>query len=409
MRITLLSIIALLFSTALIQTSNGLQGTLLPIRADIETFTALSIGIMGSAFYVGLILGCTICPWMVVRVGHIRSFTAFAAIASVSVLLHILIINEVTWWLARALSGLCFAGMQMVIESWLNDRATNASRGRILSFYTLINLTLIIAGQQLISISHPTGFILFIFASILLSLAVIPVALTKSPTPTPVARAQLRILWQYSISPAGVIGALCVGLATGAFWTLGPLFALDYGLTVEQVTWFMSMSVLGGVLALWPLGWISDLVDRRLIITFASVGSVIIAVVIITHLTEGLVWLYALTTLFGAFSFPLYALCLAHANDYVGTNDALEISGGLLLLYSIGAALGPLIGSSLMYSYNYYMLFYFTAAIHFILALLICWRMFISTSVDPARKDNFVAIPKTSPTVNELDPRTHNN
>lgn len=409
MRITLLSIIALLLSTALIQTSNGLQGTLLPIRANIETFSALSIGIMGSAFYVGLILGCNICPWMVVRVGHIRSFTAFAAAASFGVLLHILLIDEITWWLSRALSGLCFAGMQMVIESWLNDRATNESRGRILSFYTLINLSLIIAGQQIIGLSNPDGFILFIFASMLLSLAVIPVALTTSPSPAPASKAQLRITWLYGISPAGVIGALGVGLATGAFWALGPLFALEYGLTVRQVTTFMSMSVLGGVLALWPLGWVSDLVDRRLIIVIASFGAAIIAAVIVAHLTDGLIWLYVLTALFGAFCFPLYAICLAHANDYIGPADALGVSGGLLLLYSIGAVLGPLIGSSLMHSYNHYMLFYFTATIHFILALLIIWRMMISDSIDAALKDDFVAVPKTSPAVNELDPRSHKN
>jgi len=407
MRITLLSIIALLISTALIQTSNGLQGTLLPIRADIETFSALSIGIMGSAFYVGLILGCNICAWMVVRVGHIRSFTAFAAIASVSVLLHILVIDEIAWWIARALSGVCFAGMQMVIESWLNDRATNSSRGKILSFYTLINLSLIIAGQQIIGLSNPSAFTLFVVASMLLSLAVIPVVLTTSPSPAPVARTKLRIIWLYSISPAGVIGSLGVGLATGAFWTLGPLFALQYGLTISEITMFMSISVLGGVLALWPLGWISDLVDRRLIIVIVCLGATIVAGVIAAHLTEGLIWLLVLIGMFGAFCFPLYAICLAHANDFVAAPNTLGISGGLLLLYSIGAALGPLLGSSLMYAYDHYMLFYFTASIHLILAILIIWRMFISASIDASRKDDFVAVPKTSPAVNELDPRAH--
>lgn len=407
MRITLLSILALLFSTALIQTSNGLLGTLAPIRAGIELFSDLSIGIMGSSFYLGLIAGCYFGAWVVQRVGHIRSFTAFAAIASITSLLYVLVINEYAWWLIRGLTGLCFAGMQMVIESWLNERATDSNRGKILSFYTLINLSLIIVGQQIMQFSSASGFVLFMIASVLLSLAVIPVALTTSPSPMIPKNAQLRIIWLYKRSPAGVIGVVGAGLTTGAFWTLGPLFALKYGFTISQIATFMSIAVLGGVLALWPIGWISDLIDRRLMIVIASICAALLALVIAAHLVNGILLNYVMVGLFGAFCFPLYAICLAHANDVSDSSEAISISGGLLLLYSIGAMIGPFVASVLMDAYDHYMLFYFTAVMHLILALMIIWRMKVSPPIRSDEKDKFVALPKTSPVVGELDPRIH--
>jgi MFS family permease len=407
MRITVLSILALLLSTSLIQTGNGLLSTLLPIRAGIELFSELSVGIMGSSFYLGLVAGCYFGVWVVKRVGHIRSFTAFTAIASVCALLYVMDINEYVWWLVRGLTGLCFAGMQMIIESWLNERASNANRGKILSFYTLINLSLIILGQQIIQLASPSEFVLFMVASVLLSLAVIPVAITTSPSPVRPKNVKLRIMWLYKQSPASVLGSIGVGLATGAFWTMGPLFALKYGLTIPQIDTLMSISVFGGVIALWPIGWISDIVDRRLMIVVTSLIAAIAALLIATHLVKAVVFTYVMIGLFGGFCFPLYSICLAHANDLTDTPDMVSVSGGLLLPYSMGAVVGPLIASVLMNAYSYYMLFYFTATIHIILALIIVWRMKVTPAIQSTDKDRFIALPKTSPTVSELDPRTH--
>lgn len=408
MRFGLLSIIALLMSAVLIQLSNGLQGILLPVRASLGEFSVFSIGMLSTAFFIGLIIGCLFCPWIVRRVGHIRSFTAFAAIASISALLHSVYFNELAWWAARMLTGICFAGMQMILESWLNERATNDTRGKILSVYTLLNLGFIVAGQQLLNLADPQNFILFVFASITLSLAVIPVALTTSPSPSPVGRVKLRIKWLYSISPAGVIGSLGVGLTNGAFWGLGALYAQQTGLSISQITLFMSILVLGGAVLQWPLGWISDRVDRRVIIIIACVASALSALFIASQILSAIPWLFILIGIFGAFALPIYALCLAHASDHTNASDTLGISGGLLLVYSIGAMVGPVIASSLMELLGTNMLFIYTSVTHASVAALIYWRVRTSEAVAIGEKDTFVAVPETLPAINELDPRTKN-
>lgn len=387
------------------QLSNGLQGTLLPVRANLDDFSVFSIGMLGSAFHGGLVLGCFICPWMVKRVGHIRAFTAFAAIASIAALIHMIIVSEIVWWLARAFTGICFAGMQIVIESWLNERATNKTRGTILSIYTLVNLVLIIAGQQLMNVADPNGVLLFTLASIILSLSVIPVALTTSPSPSPITRIRLRLKWIYSISPAGVIGAIGVGLANGAFWGMGALYAQKIGLSIQQIALFMSVAVIGGALFQWPLGWLSDRIDRRIIIIVSCMGASISAVLIATGVFYDVQMLFILVAIFGGFSLPMYALCLAHANDHVDAIDTLEVSGGLLLLYAVGATLGPFIASSLMELTTPGFLFIFTMLIHASIAALIFWRVRISEPIAYAEKDSFVALPETLPAINELDPR----
>jgi MFS family permease len=406
MRFGILSIIALLMSAALIQLSNGLQGILLPVSANMGEFSVFSIGILSTSFFIGLIIGCLFCPWMVRRVGHIRSFTALAAIASISALLHSVYFNEIAWWTARMLTGICFAGMQMVLESWLNERATNNTRGKILSIYTLLNLGFIVAGQQLLNLADPRSFMLFVFASMFLSLAVIPVALTTSPSPAPVRQVKLRIKWLYSISPAGVIGSLGVGLTNGAFWGLGALYAQQIGLTTPQITVFMSILVIGGALLQWPLGWISDRVDRRFIIIISCLASALSALFIASQLMSTVTWLFVLIGIFGAFALPIYALCLAHASDHTGASNTLGVSGGLLLIYSAGAMIGPVIASTLMELYGTKMLFFFTSFVHVMVAALIYWRVRISSPVINEEKDMFVAVLETLPVVNELDPRS---
>lgn len=407
MRTTLFSIIALLFSTALIQMSNGLQATLLPIRANLDGFSTFSIGILGSAFHGGLMVGCLLCPLVVRRAGHIRSFTAFAAIAAISALLHLLFFQQWIWWMARALTGICFAGMQMVIESWLNERANNHTRGKILAVYTLTNLTLIVAGQQLMNTAPATGFALFALASIILSAAVIPIALTTSPSPAPIERVRLRIGWLYSVSPAAVIGAFGVGVANGSFWSLAPLFGQQANFSIAQITLFLAVTVLGGAAAQWPAGWISDLVDRRKVIVIACLGAAFAGTFIVYAQQLAFIYVLIAGVLFGVFSLPLYAICLAHASDHTASSDTLGVSGGLLLLYAIGATFGPLLAAFAMQIINNGALFYFTVTTHILLAAAIFMRTRISMPIAPQQKDPFVAIAETSPVVVELDPRAH--
>ena len=263
-------ITALLLSVALLLMGNGLQGTLLPVRANLEAFTDTDIGILGSAYFGGFAAGCIFGPHLVRRAGHIRCFAALVAIASCVVLLHSLFLSPALWWGLRALTGFCFAVLYMVIESWLNEKSTNETRGLIFSLYTIINLTVITIGQLMLGLDQPENFQLFILASILVSLAAVPVAMTRAEAPAPPKSVRIRLRHLYRLSPVGAVGCLVVGLANGSFWALAPVFAQDKGASTWGVAIFMSVAVIAGALAQYPLGRLSDKMDRRKVIIAAG-------------------------------------------------------------------------------------------------------------------------------------------
>jgi MFS family permease len=397
---------ALLLSVAFLLMGNGLQSTLLPVRAEIETFSTLSIGVMGSAYYVGFALGCIGCPYVVRGVGHIRAFTAMVAVAATVALLHILFLSPVVWWPLRGLTGFCFAGLYLVIESWLNDRATNQTRGAIFGIYTFINLTVITVGQFMITLYDPASFPLFMLASILVSLAAVPVALTRAQAPAPIAAVRLRPWRLYGLSPVGMVGCGVVGLANGAFWSLGPLYATGEGLGLASLATFMGLTVLGGALAQWPFGRLSDSRDRRQVIALAC-GLAVIAGLALAIV--GGLWtraIFPLTVLFGAFAFPLYALCVAHANDMMAKDEFVEASSGLLLANGVGSAIGPLFASGAMSLLGPSGLFFYTAVIHAGMLAFVLHRIRQRAPAPPEERGSFVAVPEHSPAVVTLDPRS---
>ncbi|HEU0071841.1 MAG TPA: MFS transporter [Alphaproteobacteria bacterium] len=397
---------ALLLAVALLLMGNGLQSTLLPIRAEIEAFSTLSIGVMGSAYYIGFALGCIFCPHAVRAVGHVRAFTAMVAVAATVALLHILFLSPIVWWPLRALTGFCFAGLYLVIESWLNERATNATRGTIFGIYTFINLTVITVGQFMITLYDPAAFPLFALASILVSLAAVPVALTRSPTPAPLAAVRLRPKHLYALSPVGVVGCAVVGLANGAFWSLAPLYATGRGLDLTSLATFMGLTVLGGALAQWPFGRLSDSRDRRQVIALAC-GLALVAGIALAIV--GAVWprtIFLLTVAFGATAFPIYALCVAHANDMMAKDEFVEASSGLLLANGIGSAIGPILASTAMSAIGPSGLFLYTAVIHAAMLSFVVYRMGQRSPAPAEEKGAFTAMSETSPAVVTLDARS---
>ena len=263
---------------AVLLTGNGLLGTLLPIRAQIEKFSTLHIGVLGSAYFLGFAVGCVSAPFVVRRVGHIRSYTAMVCIASSVVLIHALSLNPYVWWLLRFITGFCFAALYMIIESWLNEKSTAANRGVIFSFYSVISMTVITAGQLMISLHNPGDFHLFCFAAILISLAAIPIALTTAKSPAPIEVVKLRLRRLYRSSAVGSTGCLAVGLVNGSFWSVGPVFAQKSGLDISGVAFFMSITVIAGALGQAPLGFMSDRTDRRRIIAFTCFAAALSAV-----------------------------------------------------------------------------------------------------------------------------------
>ncbi len=402
---TLAQITALLFSAAILLMGNGLQSTLLPLRAGIEvaSFTTYDIGVLGSSYYLGFAAGCFFGPHVIRRVGHIRAFAAMVAIASTAPLAHALFPTPLFWWIMRGSTGFCFAVLFMIIESWLNEKATNKTRGMVFSVYTVINLTVMTAGQLMINIWDPISFRLFALASILVSIAAVPLVLTKATAPAPIHTVKIRILHLYRLSPIGVIGALLVGMQQGAFWSLAPVFADGIGLTTFYITLFMSFAVLGGAFGQIPMGRISDNHDRRHVIIAGALiaASIGIAIRFLTPTLYHGILIFAF--FYGMTSFPLYSLCAAHMNDHIKEGGFVEASSGLLLTFAAGAIIGPLIVSPVMVNLNIYGLFSFTAGVQILLAVFTIYRITKRAPVDEEDRSRFVDALRATTTVTSID------
>jgi MFS family permease len=337
MRHALASVAALLIGVSILLTGQGLQGTLLPVRAGLEAFSTVSIGIMGAAYFFGFTLGCLRGGDLVGRVGHVRVFLAMTALGSAAPLVHGLFLSPLAWALLRMISGFCFAVLYIVIESWLNERSTNENRGVVFSTYAMISLTVLAAGQMMTLLYDPAGLQLFALASVLVSLGALPVALSTSPSPEIPQSVEVNLRRLFRISPTAAIGCLATGLANGAFWSLAPVFTGSITAESSLAAWFMII-----ITSVDSLGFVS-----------ANVA--------------GLLW--------GAIAFPLYAIAVAHANDFAEADDYVMISSGLLLMYGVGAIIGPAAASTIMTWTNAAGLYAFTGAVHLCLAAFVAYRM----------------------------------
>lgn len=397
-------ITALLLSVALLLMGNGLQGTLLPLRANSEAFSGIEIGILGSSYFLGFMAGCLYGPRLIRRAGHIRAFAALVAVASCVVLVHALFLNPILWWGLRATTGFCFAALYMIIESWLNEKSTNENRGFIFSLYTIINLTVITIGQLMLGLASPKDFPLFLLASILVSLAAVPIALTRAEAPAPIQSVSIRLRHLYSLSPVGVVGCLVAGLATGPLWALGPVFAQGKGADTWGVAVFMSVAVMAGALGQWPLGRLSDKMDRRRVIIGAACGSATAGVIFVLWSPSWSMQLLALVFLFGLFTFPLYGLCVAHTNDHVEPDGYVEAASGLLLVLAIGAVVGPIATSVLTRFFGLDTLFGLTAAFQLCLAAFALHRMGQRAAAPEEEQVTFAESLNLAQTVSTIDP-----
>ena len=376
MKHTLAPVAALLVGVSILLTGQGLQGTLLPVRASLEDFSTLSIGLIGAAYFLGFTLGCLKCGELVQRVGHVRVFAAMTALASATPLLHGLVLSPLAWGLLRFLSGFCFAVLYVVIESWLNDRASNESRGVVFSIYVMITLTVMAVGQMMILLYDPVDMYLFAVASVLVSLAAIPVALSTSQSPEIPHTVKVDIPRLYRISPAGTVGCFVVGLANGAFWSLAPVFTASLSEEVSLAAWFMTSAVLGGAILQWPLGFLSDRFGRRrVLIGAAATGTAVSVLIVLMVPNLSFLGINLLGAAWGACAFPLYAIATAHANDHAEFDEYVTVSGGLLLMYGSGAIAGPFLASALMEIVSASGLYIFSASMHLLLVIFVVVRM----------------------------------
>lgn len=398
------AVAALLLGVAFLMLGNGLQSTLLGVRGAIESFSAIQIGLFMSGYYAGFAVACLFGAAIIERVGHIRTFAAFASLASAAAIVHAVLVDPWSWIALRALTGACFAGLYMVIESWLNDRVPNNQRGSLMAVYMIVNLGAIAASQQLLNIADPAGFELFVVASVLVSLAAIPVALTKSTAPVPVLTDRMGFGMLFLISPLGVAGAFAIGLANGAMWGLVPLAGVRFGLTTAAVATLMSLIVLGGVAFQWPTGWLSDRIDRRKVI--ALVSAVLLASSVALYVVAGRDQnlLFAIAFVFGGMSLVHYPLCAAHTNDRVNDDERVQAIAALLLVLGVGAAVGPLLGALTMDWFGARSVFLFIAGVLGLFLLFALFRIRDGDAVANEDRSRFEPVVTTSATA-ILDPR----
>ena len=310
------------------------------------------------------------------RVGHVRVFLSMAALASAAPLIHGLVVIPWPWGLLRFTTGFCFAVLYVVIESWLNERATNDNRGFVFSVYTVINLTVLAVGQMMTLLYSPSGLQLFAVASVLVSLAAIPIALSVSPTPELPQAAQVDLRRLLQISPTGAAGCFVTGFANGAFWALAPVFTFAVTGNILDAAGFMTAAVIGGAIAQWPLGVASDRIGRRpVLLAIAVLGTLAGASLVLMAGDGSTALLLILGAAWGAFAFPLYAVSVAYANDLAEPSEYVMMSSGLLLVYGIGAIAGPFVASLTISAFGAGMLFVFTAAAHGLFLVFALGRM----------------------------------
>ncbi len=391
MRKTLAPLVALLLGVALMLVGNGLHAVLVPFRAGVEVFTQLSIGLIGAGYFLGFTVGCLQGGTLIRMVGHVRAFAAMTALASAVPLIQALWVDPVAWFFFRAATGFCFSILYIVIESWLNERASNENRGVVFSTYIFISFGAMALGQELLRTYDPSSVELFAVIATLVSLAAIPVALTRSPTPRlPEATViNLRGLWR--VSPSGLAGTLASGLGNGAFWSLAPLVAAGDALDVSRTATFMSVALIGGAAGQFPFGGLSDRIDRRQVIAgVAAFGAAVsLAIWLAAGAAADNLLLYLLSFLWGTASFTIYPISVAHSNDHADPDDFVAVSAGLLLAYGAGATVGPVIASLLMSLTSAPALYLFIAVIYLPLTVFAVTRIYRQEQVPAAEQVAF--------------------
>jgi MFS family permease len=393
------SVFTILTCAALLFAGNGLFQTLMPIRAGQEGYSASMIGLLGTAYFGGFAVGCFFGPKLIMSVGHIRAFAGLTAALTVTFLAFPLYVDAFFWGGMRFISGICLAVLYIVVESWLNDSSSNTNRGRILSTYIIVTNLVTMVGQLMVNAYDTQESTLFIVVAMLICLSIVPLSLAPTLTPTPIPSAHLDMRKLLKVSPAGVIGCLLTGAVEGAFWSLGPVFAQERNMITSEIAMLMAAFVLGGTLSQWPLGWISDKIDRRIVIAILSFGTVITGLLIGFGVVAPGYQTFVMATMHGALMIPIYALCISHANDNVPNSRMVETSGGLLLAFSVGAAIGPLAASLCMEGDRPGGLFIFIGGVLFSLGLFVIYRLIVDPSGHRLEKSVFVPTSAASPSV----------
>ena len=384
--------------------ANGLQGSLIGIRASLEGYSASASGIILTGYYAGFLLGALYIPQRIKNVGHVRTFAALASIASISILIHSLHISFIGWFLMRFISGICFVGLYTVAESWVNDLSDNEHRGQALSVYMIVSMAGSAFGQLFLNLADPETATLFMIVSVLISISLVPILMVVSKQPDFSVAKFFTVKELYKTSPLGVVTAIMTGLAHGTLWGIGSIYALKNGLSIEQVSVFMFTFVIGGAINQYIVGYLSDKYDRRTVIVIVAFLASIFAVLAVL-IGSSYIALIITTFIFGGLTVPLYALAIAHTNDFLEKDEMIAASAGIQLAGGIGLTIGPVIGglSIDLIGANGFWIYLFL--IHALLGVFGLFRMQIREAVPLEEQGSTVLVgSRTTPTLMELYP-----
>ena len=410
---------ALFIGIGTMMIAHGLQLQVMGIRSVIENFSVITTGLFMSGYYIGYFVGSKTTPTLVSKVGHIRVFAAFASLASLSALLAVAYVNPFMWTISRFITGISLVSCYVVSESWLNDRATNKNRGQLLSAYMIVIYLGLSIGMLLLNVSDPINYEPFILVSVLLSLALVPILLTKRSAPKFKKIGTMSVAELYKISPLGSVSSFCTGIIHGGFFSLIAFYATKANLNLFETSILLFISTISGVLGQWPIGYLSDKYDRRSIIVITSFSAAFLAFLAILTANdpiENIYWLsemhfkkvlfFLFVGMYTSFCLPLFSLNLAHTNDFVEKDKFVVAGGGLQLIFGFGAISGPILCSIFMKTFDLNGFFIFLIVFHLLIGIFGVYRMRVREAVvNP--DSTFTPVPATiTPAGLELDPDT---
>ena len=406
----LLPVTALLMGTLFLFLGNGLHGLLLPVRGTAEGYSNEVLGLLGTTWAAGFVLGCFFAPKLVMRVGHVRAFSAFVSMIAIIALLTGIIVDSTSWVVLRIITGFCTAGTSMIIESWLNVRAPNESRGLSVSVYISITLIGVVAGQMLFGVFDTSTTILFMICGIVYCLAIMPTTMSKAVTPQPLNSITLDLKGLYKNSPVSVIGILLIGIANGAYGTLGAVFGARAGLDAATIAIMLSITIFAGALMQFPAGKMSDRTDRRYVLAGLSALAATAALILVAFQPGDPLLMIIFVGVYGAAANALYPIAVAHANDFAKADEFVKVSGGLLLLFGIGTIIGPTLGGPVMTMAGPYSLFAVTAISHLLITAYAIYRSRLRAAIPVEERENVPTVqsgatPMSTPEILTLDPR----
>lgn len=388
---------ALLLGMMLLQVGNGMQGTLLGIRGEIEGFSTLEMSLIMSGYFLGFLFGSRAAPEMIRRVGHVRVFAALASLISAVMILYPAFTDPYLWGAGRILIGFCFSGVYVTAESWLNNAATNENRGKALSLYMIVQMVGIVSAQALLLTADPGGFMLFIIPSVLISLSFAPILLSISPTPAFDTAKPMSLREIASVSPLGCVGMFLMGGVFSAQFGMAAVYGTRAGLSVAEISTFVASFYVGAVLLQYPLGWLSDRMDRRLLILMVAAGCAVGALI---GAMLGNIFAMLLIAAFvvGGMSNPLYSLLLAYTNDFLQYEDMAAAAGGMVFINGLGAVAGPFLTGWMMGLFGPSGYFIFIGGLCAALVIYAAYRMTVRPAPSVQDTESYAAVsPGASP------------